>query len=122
MKWFDNIKIRNKLSIIFGMLVFVMMSFVVFTVFRIIFIGNHYNELLNSYQARQIHIANAITDAYGLRVVNLSRGYLLEDDHFEEMVFGILENYKQNSASFMENLNGYRDIMLADPNFTESER
>ncbi|MDR0441995.1 MAG: response regulator [Treponema sp.] len=122
MKWFENIKIRNKLFIVFGILVFIMISFAVFAVTRIVIIGNHYNELINTHQSRQIHITNAIADAYGLRVLNLSKGYLLEDDHFKDVVIRILENYGESSDSFIENLNKYRTGMLADPGLSESEK
>ncbi|MDR0441892.1 MAG: response regulator [Treponema sp.] len=122
MKWFENIKIRNKLFIVFGMLVFIMISFSVFAVARIISMGSHYNELITIHQVRQIHIADAIADAYGLRVVNLSRGYLLEDDHFRDLIVRMLENYQENADSFMENLNGYRSNMLSDPSYTEAEK
>jgi CHASE3 domain sensor protein len=98
MKWFDNIKIRNKLIFVFGMLVLIMISFAVLSIVEITNIGNDNNNLINTYQARQILIADATVDLHKMRFANLSRGYLVEADNAEAMVSGILEDYDESAA------------------------
>jgi signal transduction histidine kinase/CheY-like chemotaxis protein/HAMP domain-containing protein len=71
---------------------------------------------------RQAYLGNAISDYYGLRVMNLSKGYLLEGGDFMEVVSEIRKNYFENVRSFYENLISYRDIMLSDARLTEAER
>jgi PAS domain S-box-containing protein len=122
MKWFDNIRIRNKLSIIFGVLVFITVSFAVFAVTQFIAIGNHYNDLINTHHVRQMYITNAIANAYRMRIVNLSRGFLLEDDNFKDLVLGMLENYIESASMFKDNLYSYRNNMLSDLHYTEPEK
>ena len=122
MQWFDNIKIRNKLFLLFGILVSIMITFAFFAVTQITNLGNNNNELINSYQARQISIADAIVDIYKMRFADISRGYLLENDSFINVVSRILENYNSSAESFIEHLNDYREMTLADSMYTESEK
>ena len=122
MNWFNNIKIGNKLLIVFGILVCSMIAFAIFAVVEITSIGRNNNELINSYQARQIHIADAIVAIYQMRYANLSRGYELESEGGASMVSKITEDYERSAASFRENLIGFRDISLADPRLSETER
>jgi len=122
MKWFDNIKIRSKFFIVFGLLGSTMISFAVFAVTQVVSIGDSIDELINSYQARQIHVADAIMDSYRMRVTNLLRVYLLDDDDLLGVVSESLENYEKDAELFMENLNGFREILRGDSRLSESER
>ena len=122
MNWFNNIKIRSKLLVVFGILVLVMISFAIFSVAEMVNIGRNNNELINSYQARQIFIADAIVDAYRLRYANLSRGYVVEAENAANMVSGILEDYERSIKSFRDNIAGFREMAMVDSGLTESEK
>ncbi|MDR0447624.1 MAG: HAMP domain-containing protein, partial [Treponema sp.] len=122
MNWFNDMKIRNKFFIVFGILVFVVISFSVFIDLLIINIGDKNSELVSSNLERQAYLGNAVVDFYGLRVMNLSEGYLLEGGDFQSMVTEIRKNYEENVRSFRENLISYRNIMLSDTRLTEAER
>ena len=122
MNWFNNIKIGNKLLLVFGILVFSMIAFAIFAVVEITNMGRNSSEVINSYQARQIHIANAIVESYRMRYANLSRGYETETENAASMVAKIMEDYEKSASVFMENLIGFRDITSADPKITESEK
>ena len=122
MRWFNNIKIRNKLFFLFGILAFIIISFTVFSVTQIISLGNNINILINSYQARQIYISDAITDLYKMRHAIQTKGYLVEDNILSDLVPIIEENFETSVSSFMENLIGFRYIIANDPKFSESRR
>ncbi|MCL1815606.1 MAG: ATP-binding protein [Treponema sp.] len=122
MNWFNDIKIGSKLLLVFGILVSSMIAFAIFAIVEITSIGRNNSEVINSYQARQIHIANAIIESYRMRYANLSRGYVTESENAANMVAKIMEDYEKSASTFMENLIGFRDITSADPKITESER
>jgi PAS domain S-box-containing protein len=122
MQWFDNIKIRNKLVIIFGMLACAILAFAFFAVTQVISIHNNIDELIHSYQARQIHVADATADAYSMHVANFSRGYLLEDESLLHAISELGKNYGKNAELFLENLHAFRTIVLTDPRLTKMEK
>ncbi|MCL2139214.1 MAG: ATP-binding protein [Treponema sp.] len=99
-----------------------MVFFSLFLIAQITNLANDINELIFSYQARQIYVLDAITDLSRMRIANLSRGYMLEGEEFAETVAGMQADYELKSLSFMENLHRFRDIALADTRFTEYER
>src|SRR5215510_8528342 len=105
MEWFNNIKIRNKLFILFGALVLFMAFFSLFTLTQIDALGSDINGLINSYQTHQVHVANAIADFYELRVANLSRGYQLGVEDYKNAVMGMQVDYDYYAASFIKELN-----------------
>ena len=122
MKWFENIKIRSKLFFVFGVLVCIMVAFASFVAFELASSGERTEKVVNSYQARQICVADAIVDFYSMRFSNLSRGYLLEGDNFVGMVSRILEDYDVRAESFVQNMGNYREVVASDPDFSEAEK
>jgi len=121
MEWFNNVKIKNKLFIVFGIMLCVAIFFAIFAVVGIIDVGQNLEELISSYQMRQIHLAEAITDVYKIRLVNLSKGYLLEDE-LKGIVSELHINLDENIELFVENLSAYRSIVISDPRLTADER
>ncbi|MCL1828257.1 MAG: PAS domain S-box protein [Oscillospiraceae bacterium] len=123
MKWFNDIKIRMKLLLAFGMLVLIMAAFAGFSVAETYRITKDINELIDSYQTRQIHIADAIADSFRMRVANLSKGYLmLEGDRFGNVVSEYLETFESDAVSFADNISALRETTPTVLSLTESER
>ena len=122
MQWFDNIKIRSKHLLIFGLLMAMMISFAVFAVRQIITIGAKNNESIISYHTRQTLITDTIADAYVVRLANLSRGYTLEDDSFINAISRNLNASEQSARSFKEKMDELRGLVQSDPGKTEAEK
>jgi len=122
MNWLDNIKIKNKLLIVFGVILCIMVFFSFFFVTQINILANNIDAIINTYQARQIHMAEAMSDLYRIRMTNLTRGYMLEDEGFIDVVIDLQDDYQRQVGSFLEHLYGFRDIMLVDPKLSESEK
>jgi len=122
MNWLDNIKIKNKLLIVFGVILCIMFFFSFFFVTQINILANNVNAIINTYQARQIHMAEAMSDLYKMRMTNLTRGYMLEDEGFIDVVIDLQGDYQRQVGSFLEHLYGFRDIMLGDPKLSEPEK
>ena len=121
MEWFNNIRIRNKLFIAFGILLSVAAFFAIFAVVGITKVGDSLEELINSYQMRQIHLAEAIADVYRIRLVNISKGYLLEDD-LKEIVSELNIDLDENIELFTNSLLVYRNLIIADARLTPEEK
>ena len=122
MKWVDNIKIRNKLIIVFGILLSFTIFFAIYVPVGIVKVGKNLNELINSSQARQIHIANAITDFHLIRLANISKWYTNESTDLKNALIGLNDNYSENIRLFHESLNNYCSILLANKQFSELEK
>jgi len=88
---------------------------------RITDVSKHIEELFSSYQARQILVTDAITDVYEIRLVNMSKGYLIEDE-LEEVVSGLYTNNEEDIRLFRESMSAIRDHVTSDASLTESER
>jgi len=121
MKWFNNVKIRNKLFTVFGMFLAISVFFSVFAIIEIKNIGDNLNALINSNHAREVVIADAITDVYRMRLSNMSKGYLLEEGLIN-IVTELNKNYKDSSASFMNNMSAFRSLIFSDSRSTEQEK
>ncbi|MDR2695567.1 MAG: response regulator [Deltaproteobacteria bacterium] len=122
MTWFDNLPIRNKLFIVFGMFVCIMAAFAVFSVTQKIDIRDNLDELLYSHQMRQVHVADATAVFARLRLANLAQMLLLAADRFQDRFSALRENYENDIALFSEHVQQYRESILADPGATEAER
>ena len=121
MEWFSNVKLRSKLVIAFGMLLSIVIFFAVYAVVGIIGVGKNLEELVNSYQTRQMHVAEAITDVFKIRLVDMSKGYMIEDE-LKEIVSELHISHDENIELFRENLFAYCGLVLADAGLAESER
>ena len=121
MVWFNNIKIRNKLFIVFGLLLCIAVFFAVFAITGITSVGDNLTEMINSNQARQILLADAIADVYKIRLTNMSTGYLVEDE-LKEPLFSLQMNHEENIELFRKNLFTFREIVLSDRRLAESEK
>ena len=115
MKWFDNIKIKNKLFIVFGILLSISFFFAVFAVVGIIQVGDNLGKLTNSYQARQIDLANAITDVYKIRLTNMSKLYMLEsNEDLKQLVSTLKQSYEENIRLFNESMKHFMILVGRD--------
>ena len=121
MKWFDNIRIRNKLFLVFGMLLFAAVFFAAFAIIEIAGVGDNLTEVIDSTQVRQIHLAEASADIYRIRLTDISRGYLVEEE-LNEIIATLETNHDENIKLFRENLLAYREIVLSDPRLAESDK
>jgi len=121
MKWFSDLKIRFKLFFVFGILLGVAALFAIYAVVGIVDVGDNLEELLNSYQIRQTHISEAITDVYKIRLSNMSKGYMVEDA-LKEVISELNTSHAENIISFYENLHAYLRLVENDKRFTEQER
>ena len=115
-------KIKNKLLVLFGILLGIMVFLSLYFIAQINNLSNNINEVINTYQSRQIHVAEAISDLYMMRMTNLTRGYMLEDEGFIDVVIGVQSDYERVANSFVEHLYAFRDIMLGDSRLSESEK
>ncbi|MDR0466383.1 MAG: HAMP domain-containing protein, partial [Deltaproteobacteria bacterium] len=115
MNWFDNIKIRNKLFLVFGMLLCFMLSFAAFSAMQLHTISGHLIEVSSTNQGRQRHVADALADVYRMRVTDLFRGYLLEDEALLTALSDALDDYEAWVELFQENMVDYRVLMLTNP-------
>jgi len=123
MKWFNDIKIRSKLFLMFGILVCVMTGFAIFTATQTYGINNQTIELINSFQARQIYITDAISYSHCARDANLFKGHLpLDGFQLQGVVSGFLETCENDAGAFAKNMAGFREIVQSAPGFTEAER
>ena len=122
MKWFNNIKIRSKLFLVFGILVCITVFFAIFATIQIISITNNVNSLINSYQSRQTLISNAITNIYKMRFASLSKGYLVEDSDYINVVSRLHVNHESDAESFVKNLHDFLGGMTGDPKYSDLER
>jgi len=121
MKWLRNIKVQSKLIIAFGVLLGIALLCSGYTVMRIIGISKHLEELVSSYQIRQNLVADAIADVNEIRLVNMSKGYLMEDE-LEEIVAGLHANNEEDIKLFRESMSAIREHLTSDASLTESER
>ena len=122
MQWFANMKIRNKHFSVFGAMAFIMGLLAVFAVVEIIHIGKRNNELITSYQTRQMLITDAIVDTYMIHLGAMSRGYMLEDSNYINIISRNLNAVEQSAGSFAKRMSEYRGIVESDPHLTETER
>ncbi|MCL1888778.1 MAG: hypothetical protein FWF96_07920, partial [Kiritimatiellaeota bacterium] len=122
MKWFNNVKIRNKFLALFGALLVIMLVFAVFTVYRLGTIYESINELVNSNQARLVFIADATEEYFQIRVSALAEGYMLDGDDYVNAVSAYRENYASDSALFLENMFEYLALVYADPLMDDEEK
>ena len=112
MAWFNDMKIRYKLLLVFGIVLCVAVFFAVFAVTRTSQIGVNLGELIDSYQARQIHISDAVADVYKIR---LSTFAMLQQYENEEIDFtGITREYDGAVDSFRNNLGDYKNLVAND--------
>ena len=121
MKWFDNLKIRYKLFIVFGMLVCIAGSFAVYAVTAMRSEGEQLSEQINSYQERQIHVADAIADVYRIQLSNYSRWFLAESGGQTDGRAKLDLDYEEFIRQFNKNIFSYRSLVLADRNFSEAQ-
>ena len=122
MGWFSNLKIRNKLLIVFGAFLGAMVFFTVFASVKISIIGNDINELFDSIQARQIYIADAKEDVYKMRLTTISHGYLADDDAYIDSFRALQEQYVSDAESLKNNLKCFRECLSGDPRLLDMER
>jgi len=121
MGWFSNLKIRNKLLFVFGVFACALTIFTVFASVKITNIGNDINELFDSIQTRQIHIADAKDDFYKLRLVNISNGYLADDDKYVKSFTKLQQQYVSDADSLTNSLENFKSSMSGDPRLAEME-
>ena len=121
MKWFDNIKIRNKLFIVFGLLLAITVFFSAFAIIEVKTIGDSLNALIDSYHAREVLIADAITDVYRMRLSNMSKGYLLEEE-LQNVVTKLNKSYDDSVNAFTKNIITFRDLVYSDSRLTEPQK
>ena len=121
MKWFNNVKIRNKLLVIFGMLFAIIIFFSSFAVVKIKNMGVNLNTLIDSYHAREVLIADAITDIYRIRLSNMSKGYLLEQD-LADTVADLQKNYNDDVQSLTNNMVNFSNYTSSDLQLTPAEQ
>ncbi|MCL2472202.1 MAG: ATP-binding protein, partial [Treponema sp.] len=121
MKLFDNLKIRNKLFILFGVLLAITFFFDIFALTRMKNMGDNLNELINSYEARRAYVADANTDVLKIRFTNMSKGYLLEEN-LQKVISDLGMDYENTIISFAENMSAFRTLVLSDDKLTEQEK
>jgi len=121
MKWFDNIKIRNKLFIVFGLLLAITVFFSIFAIIEVETIGDSLNALIDSYHVREVLIADAITDVYKMRLSNMSKGYLLEEE-LQNVVTKLNKSYNDSAGAFTKNMVTFRGLVISDSRLTESQK
>ena len=122
MEWFDNIRIRNKLLLVFGIIIIFTVSFSVLAVAGITNVSSSLNELINSYQARQAYIEDTITDVYKIRTANFSKYYITESSELQQAISLMNQSYRDNVRLFYENIFAYRDLVISDRRFSEGEK
>ncbi|MCL1848850.1 MAG: ATP-binding protein [Clostridiales bacterium] len=122
MKWFNNISIRGKLFLVFGLLACLMVFFALYADAQIFSRSGEINDLIESYQSRQIYISNTTADVNRIRLANLSRGYLFDDQDFDQALTEARTHYTRDVDSLITNLSLLRDAILSGDTLSPSER
>jgi len=112
MKWFNNLKIRAKLLIVFGILLCITIFFSIFAVVQTRNLDTDLTEILVSYQARQLYIVDALDNVYKIRLSNFA---MLQQYRSEGVDFsGITNAYISARDGFRSNLEGYKELVYSD--------
>ena len=122
MEWFNNMRIRYKLFVAFGILVSIACCFAIYAVTGLHNEGNRLNELINTYQARQIYMAEGIANIYRIRLCNFSKWYLTEGEEFIDDLSVLNLDHEAYIRLFSENLSAFRSLVIPDKRFTEAEK
>ena len=113
MGWFANLKIQYKLLFSFGLLVSLMFVLTIFAMSQVGSLEDKYGELMNIYAKRHNYLADAVRDMGKLRYIILSKGNLLDNDDFAQIV-GVQQDHVPYAEAFVESLRGFRGEVAAD--------
>jgi signal transduction histidine kinase/CheY-like chemotaxis protein/HPt (histidine-containing phosphotransfer) domain-containing protein len=124
MSWHKNLKMRSKLFIASGILVFLMGFSNTLTITQFIRSSRSYNSLINDTMQRQIHLLNAKTDILKLRHYNLTIMYLFSAGLVAEEIYNLNLNNVRGKLleSFLYNMNSYNDSVISDPALSDEEK
>jgi len=109
MKWFRNLKLKNKFFLIFGVFISMMVVLNVFNFWEIFHVSKNYNQMVTSYIARQKNISYAILELHNVRYSNLYRQHLINSDKIENVDFEPI--YSEGLARHLEQ---FRELMRTD--------
>jgi signal transduction histidine kinase/DNA-binding NarL/FixJ family response regulator/HAMP domain-containing protein/HPt (histidine-containing phosphotransfer) domain-containing protein len=121
MGWFNNIKIHTKLSIAFGILVFLMIVSNAFALKKLIRMDREYTDLIRTSIQQQIYLVSAIENITKLRFHNLSSLYSLTGGVQEGAISEMHKDYDGLAEAFINNITAYRNNMIADSSLTVEE-
>ncbi|MCL2775274.1 MAG: ATP-binding protein [Oscillospiraceae bacterium] len=122
-KWFKNLKIRNKLLLAFGTLISMLVILSISACVQTLNIENNYSQLLNAAIKRQDSLAGAIKDLRKIRSINSIKGYSAVSSNINiTLIDDLNKSYKTYVDSYTAHLDDYCNNVNNSRNFTEIEK
>lgn len=122
MKRFSDFKIQNKLFLMFGVLIFLLIFLSIFYGVHLSGINKKYVDLLNTTVERQRNTSRAIEYMNRMNYINLTKGYWVTVDARSSEIEVLHLNYDKYCELFMAQLSDYRDNLGTATYLTEAEK
>jgi signal transduction histidine kinase/DNA-binding response OmpR family regulator/HAMP domain-containing protein len=119
MKWFLNLKIQNKLILVFGTFICILSIFAVFTATQLVNIDNAFKHTVK----RQTSISSMLETFTVLCFNNISTSTLYYEEDIYEGIAGFRNiNYEEMCKKFISQLEYYRESIKSDKTLYEYEK
>ncbi|MCL2705963.1 MAG: ATP-binding protein [Spirochaetaceae bacterium] len=118
MNWFNDLKIRKKLLLSFGILIFFMIIFTIYSAAQLSSIVGEYRNLTGSTSKRQTDLADALGTLAMLRLNNISTAYPIDNTISQSLLYFRRLDYEPLCDTFLKYLNNYREHLESDNNIT----
>ena len=119
LNWFNHLRIRKKLFIVFGVLISLMTVMTIYSAYQLIRVNRAFDNL-TEYSTRRLNsISNAIETLAMLRINNISTAYLINDNEISQSLFILSpDEYEDMSNTFRRHLSGYLENAVRDSTLT----
>jgi signal transduction histidine kinase/DNA-binding NarL/FixJ family response regulator/HAMP domain-containing protein len=122
MRWLQNMRIRNRLFLAFGILILLLLFSNVLGVLLFTNTDLAYNKLITETVKRHFYLTKSIENITGIRFDVLSRIYALADGEHSQVMSSLYKDHGKLNAAFSQNINLYYDNVRLDPDLNALER
>ena len=122
MKWFLNLKIKNKLFLTFGIMIIIIAALSIFAGYQLYSTDKKYSSVLTTSIGRQSSTAKAIADMNTIFYINLTKGFLISAFADPNEIVEVQVNYYTKMELLMRHLYEYQSNLSNIPYLTESEK
>ena len=122
MKWFDDLKIKSKLYLVFGVLITLLIALSILSGYNMYNVDWKYSDLISSTIAQQKNVSDAITEMDKINLVNITKGYQITVDASPDAMAALHESYDKHAVLFLEKLDEYRNNLDSDIYLSEEQK
>ena len=122
MTLFNNLKIQNKLFLVSGMFIALLIILSLFSGIQLININNNYKDLIESSIGRQNSLSKTMWVMEKIYYINNTKGYMTTIHASEEEIATLHQSYDENFGLLLGSLEEYRGHLYVDRNLNKSEK